>query len=127
MQKHHELLSGPCAWFVCSWGHRCSKKRLWECRQRPRGKTGGACSGDNVASNQPMMSVRLRPKGMKSVIKSVHTFLIDFQSRETGAYAGRFCLILLQQNLMALFNGECALRHNAILLSKGKKSLFYSV
>lgn len=71
-----------------------------------------------------MMSVRLHPKGLKSVIKSVHTFLIDFQSRETGAYAGRFCLILLEQNLMALLNGECAPRHNAILLSKGKNLFF---
>lgn len=62
--------------------------------------------------------LKLQPKGLKSVIKYVHTFLIDFQSRETGLYAGRFCFILLEENLMSLFSGECALWHNAIPFSK---------
>lgn len=74
-----------------------------------------------------MMTVNLHPKGLKSVTKYVHTFLLDFQSRETGVYAGCFCCILLEtrQNVMVLLNGECALRHKAILSSKGKKSLIF--
>lgn len=74
-----------------------------------------------------MMTVNLHPKGLKSVIKYVHTFLLDFQSRETGVYDGKFCCTLLEtgQNVMALLNGECALQHKAILSSKRKKNLVF--
>lgn len=100
-----------------------AKKRLWECRARSQGKGGRACFGDSEALDQLMMTVNLHPKGLKSVIKYVHTFLLDFQSRETGVYDGKFCCTLLEtgQNVMALLNGECALQHKAILSSKRKK------
>lgn len=104
-----------------------AKRGCGNAEQGSQGKGGRAYFGGSVALDQLMVTVNLHPKGLKSVIKYIHTFLLDFQSRETGVYAGRFCHILLEtgQNVMALLNGECALRHKAILSSNGKNPLIF--
>lgn len=88
---------------------------------------GWACFSNSVSLDQLVVTANLHFRGLKSSIKYVHTFLLDFQSGETEVYAGRFCCILLEtgQNVMALLNGECTLQHKAILSSKGKKKSFF--
>lgn len=60
------------------------------------GKGGRVCFSDHAALDELMMPVNMHPKGLKSVVKHAHAFLLGFQSRETGVYAGRFCHVLLE-------------------------------
>jgi len=102
------------------------KKRLWECRARAQGKGSRACFGGSAALDHLIMTENLHPKRLRSVIRDQHTFLLDFQSRETGVHAGRFCCVLLEtgQNMMALLNGDYALRHKEYSLPKEKTLIF---
>lgn len=62
---------------------------VFQCRRLPFDLE--LCFGDSGALYQFMVTVNLHPEGLESVIKYVHTFLLDFQARDTIVYAGMFC------------------------------------